>query len=164
MNQGHREFLKTAMMGGPLLASSLTAQTPFRRMNAGTARIDVTPDRPRLCASGDKPDPPRAYAPLISRCMTLFDGRRRMAIVNYPFNCLDVATPILRERCERELDIPPACLVLLATHNHQSPIQIVRENFDYARELAVSAAVQSPHPPADKLAQAQRSRTTWAFP
>jgi hypothetical protein len=54
--------------------------------------------------------------------MTLFDGRRRMALVNYPFNCLDVATPILRDRCERELGIPPECLLLLATHNHQSPI------------------------------------------
>jgi hypothetical protein len=94
-------------------------------MNVGTARVDVTPDRPRLCASGVSPDPPRAYAPLICRCMTLFDGQRRIAIVNYPFNALDVATPILRERCERELGIPAAYLILLATHNHQSPIQII---------------------------------------
>src|ERR1700720_4096170 len=75
----------------------------FQRMNVGTARVDVTPDRPRLCASGVSPDPPRAYAPLICRCMTLFDGKRRIAIVNYPFNALDVATSILRERSEREL-------------------------------------------------------------
>jgi hypothetical protein len=137
-----RGFLKAA--GAAALAGSGIAQTVFRRMNVGTARVDVTPDRPRLCASGDKPDPPRAYAPLISRCMTLFDGSRRMAVVNYPFNCLDVATPILRERCERELGIGPEYLVLLATHNHQGPIQIVRENFDYGRELAekIFAAIQ----------------------
>ena len=48
----------------------------------------------------------------------------------------DVATPILRERVERELGIPPAYLVLLATHNHQGPIQIAEDNFDYGRELA----------------------------
>src|SRR5262245_53888547 len=108
-----RDFLKFA---APLPA---LAQTSFRRMQAGTGRVDVTPDRPRFCSSGDKPDPPRAYAPLLSRCLTLFDGARRLVIVNYPFNCLDVATPILRERCERELGVPPAYLVLLATHNHQ---------------------------------------------
>jgi hypothetical protein len=115
---------------------SAAGQTPFQRMNVGTGRADVTPDRPRMCASGDTPNPPRAYARLISRAMTLFDGSRRMAIVNYPFNCLDVATPILRERCKRELGIGPEYLVLLATHNHQGPIQIVRGNFDYGRELA----------------------------
>ena len=129
----------------------------FRRMNVGTARVDVTPDRARVCASGDKPDPPRAYAPLISRCMTLFDSARRMALVNYPFNCLDVATPILRERCERELGIGPEYLVLLATHNHQGPIQIVRENFDYGRELAdkifatIQRAIRNEEGPADLL-------------
>jgi neutral ceramidase len=131
-----RNFLKSALVGAPGLACVAAGQGAFQRMNCGTARVDVTPDRPRLCASGDRPDPPRAYAPLLCRVMTLFDGRRRMAFVDYPFNCLDVATPILRERCERELQLPPECLVLLATHNHQSPIQIVRENFDYGRELA----------------------------
>ena len=130
-----RDFLKAAP-GAAVLAGALSAQPPFQSMRAGAARVDVTPDRPRVCASGDRPDPPRAYAPLISRVLTLYDGRRRMVFADYPFNCLDVATPILRERCERELGIGPECLVLLATHNHQSPIQIVSGNFDYGRELA----------------------------
>jgi hypothetical protein len=68
--------------------------------------------------------------------MTLNDGVRRFVFVTYDFNCLDVATPILRERIERDLGIAPAYLVLLATHNHQSPIQIVPDNFDYGRWLA----------------------------
>jgi hypothetical protein len=142
---------------GSVVAARALAQSAFRRMNVGCAHVDLTPDRPRYCASGDRPDPPRSYAPLISRCMTLFDGQRRMAIVNYPFNCLDVATPILRERCEREIGIPPAYLVLLATHNHQSPIQIVRENFDYGRELAerifsaIRTAIQNEEGPAELL-------------
>ena len=134
---GRRDLLKYAAGGMAAAAqAALGQQATFQRMNVGTGRVDVTPDRPRVCASGDKPDPPVAYARLISRCMTLFDGRRRMAFVNYPFNCLDVATPILRERCESELHIPPECLVLLATHNHQGPIQIISDNFDYGRELA----------------------------
>jgi hypothetical protein len=131
-----RDLLKCAGASIAAIHQSGFAQTTFQRLNVGTGRVDVTPDRPRVCASGDKPDPPVAYARLISRCMTLFDGRRRMTIVNYPFNCLDVATPILRERFESELGIPPELLVLLATHNHQGPIQIISENFDYGRELA----------------------------
>jgi hypothetical protein len=89
--------------------------------------------------------------------MTLFDGHRRMVVLNYPFNCLDVATPILREHCERELGIPPEYLVLLATHNHQSPIQIVADNFDYGRELAqkifamIQQAIKNEEGPADLL-------------
>ncbi len=127
---GRREFLKVAA------AAPLAAQSNPIKLKAGTAKIDITPDRPRLCASGDKPDPPAAYARLHSRVLTLFDGTRRIVIVNYDLNCLDVATPILRERVERELGVPPAYLVLLATHNHQGPIQIAAENFDYGRELA----------------------------
>jgi len=127
---GRREFLTVAA------AAPLAAQSTPLRLKAGTARIDITPDRPRLCASGDKPDPPDAYARLHSRVLTLFDGSRRIVVVNYDLNCLDVATPILRERVERELSISPAYLVLLATHNHQGPIQIAADNFDYGRELA----------------------------
>jgi neutral ceramidase len=152
-----RQFAKTCFGAAALLVHCTEAQAPFRRMNLGTARVDLTPDKPRVCASGDKPDPPRAYAPLLSRCMTLFDGARRMAIINYPFNGLDVATPILRERCENELGITPEYLVLLSTHNHQSPIQIVRDNFDYGREIAakmfdaIRQAIKNEQGPADLL-------------
>ena len=155
-----RTFVKAAAVGIPALASWNFGQSQpaaSQRMNVGTARVDVTPDKPRLCASGVSPDPPRAYAPLICRCMTLFDGKRRIAIVNYPFNALDVATPILRERCERELGIPPAYLILLATHNHQSPIQIVKTNWDYGHELAekifvmIQNAIRNEEGPADLL-------------
>jgi hypothetical protein len=155
-----RTFVKAAAVGIPALASWNFGQSQpaaFQRMNVGTARVDVTPDKPRLCASGVSPDPPRAYAPLICRCMTLFDGKRRIAIVNYPFNALDVATPILRDRCERELGISPAYLVLLATHNHQSPIQIVKTNWDYGRELAekmflmIQSAIRNEEGPVDLL-------------
>jgi hypothetical protein len=156
MNSGtRRSFLKQAGMAA--LVQAAFGQPAFRRMNVGVGRVDVTPDRPRYCACGDTPNPRRAYAPLISRVMTLFDGQRRMAIVNYPFNALDVATPILRERCERELGIAPEYLVLLATHNHQSPIQIIPDNFDYGRELVekifntIRSAMKSEEGPADLL-------------
>ena len=122
------------MLGSAVFAApqSITG----RAMRAGAAKIDVTPTTPRVCANGRKPDPPDAYAPIMVRCLTLSDGQRRLVIVTYDFNCLDVATPILRERLEKEHGVGPAYLVLLGTHNHQSPIQIVPENFDYGRMLA----------------------------
>ena len=66
-----RAFLATTALGVAGLAGSGFAQTSFQRMNVGTARVDVTPDRPRYCASGDKPDPPRAYAPVSYTHLTL---------------------------------------------------------------------------------------------
>ncbi len=125
MNMNRREFAK---MAG---AAAALAPGAFK---AGTAKVDVTPDKPRWCAGGGRPE--RTYRPIHARCLTLHDGRKRMAIVTYDFNCLDVATPILRERAQKELGIDPASLVLLATHNHQSPLQIAPENFDYGRWLA----------------------------
>ncbi len=116
-------------------AAPVAAAGPLT-LAAGTAKVEITPGRPRVCANGRKPDPPKVYHPLHARCLTLFDGRKRLAIVTYDLNCLDVATPILRERAERELGIDPSYLVLLATHNHQGPIQIVPDNFDYGRWLA----------------------------
>ena len=147
-----KEFLESVGLAVPF-----QKQISFRRMNVGTARVDVAPDRARYCASGDKPDPPRAYAPLIARAMTMFDGQRRLALVDYPLYGLDVATPILRERCERELGIPPEYLVLLATHNHQAPVQNRRDNRDYGLELAekmfgaIERAIKNEEGPADLL-------------
>lgn len=133
-----RSFLKNAGAASLLTSSAFAfpQSTVGRGMRAGTAKIDVTPTTPRVCADGRKPDPPDAYAPVMVRCLTLNDGQRRLVIVTYDFNCLDVATPILRERLEKEQGIDPAFLVLLGTHNHQAPIQIVPDNFDYGRMLA----------------------------
>ena len=72
---------------------------------------------------------------LYARALTLSDGRQRLAIVTYDLNCLDVATPILRKRCRDELDAS-SHLILLGTHNHAAPIQIVPGNFEYGRWLA----------------------------
>lgn len=130
-----RNFLKAAG------ATSLVNATvpPVRsaiRMMAGTAKLDVSPKISRICANGQKPDPPNVYSPLTVRCLTLNDGRQRLVVVTYDFNCLDVATPILREQLEKDMGIDPAHLVLIGTHNHQAPIQIVPDNFDYGRMLA----------------------------
>ena len=105
-------------------------------MKAGTAKVDITPDRSRYDVEKVLIDPPTVYHRVNARCLTLHDGARRMVFVTYDLNCLDYATPILRERVEKELGIPPAYLVLLATHNHQVPMQTIASNFDYGEMLA----------------------------
>lgn len=105
-------------------------------MKAGVARANITPDdwRDRINVMGNK-NKTRDHD-IFARALVLNDGQSRMAIVTYDLNCLDVATPILRTRCRDELRIDPARLVLLATHNHAAPIQIVPDNFKYGRWLA----------------------------
>jgi hypothetical protein len=106
----------------------------MREMKSGLAKIRITPDTPRIQVFGmmSKGNIHDIWA----RCLTLNDGQRRMVVITYDLNCLDVATPILRERCAKELGISAGLLVLLATHNHNAPIQIVPDNFDYGRSLA----------------------------
>lgn len=103
-------------------------------LTAGTAKRNITPKEPRvqvfgMVSGGNASD-------IFTRCLVLYDGEHRLVIVTYDLNCLDVGTPLLRERCERELDIPASHLILLGTHNHNAPIQIVSANFDYGQWLA----------------------------
>ena len=126
-----RHFLAAA----PATAA-LAAKPDPSRMKAGTSKVDVTPTKARYDVEKQLIDPPRVYHPVFARCLTLNDGAHRMVFVTYDFNCLDYATPILRERLEKELGITPAYLILLATHNHQVPMQTIPSNYDYGEWLA----------------------------
>lgn len=116
-----------------LLAPNLSGAVELR---AGVAKAPITPplDPPLIGVMG-KPLTGVIHD-IYARALTLYDGKSRIVIVTYDLNCLDVATPILRQCCRDELGIDPACLILLGTHNHAAPIQIVPGNFDYGRRLA----------------------------
>lgn len=105
-------------------------------MKAGTAKAVITPDdcKGRVLVYGEECE--GVNHDIRARALVLNDGSKRMVIVTYDLNCLDVATPILRVRCRDELGIDPAYLVLMATHNHAAPIQIVPDNYEYGRWLA----------------------------
>lgn len=106
-------------------------------LKAGTAKAVITPDLGEQELIGVMGKPLEGVNhDIYARALTLFDGERRLVIVTYDLNCLDVATPILRERCRDELGLDAAYLVPLATHNHAAPIQIVPGNFAYGRWLA----------------------------
>ncbi len=118
------------LVGALGLAGAASAQT----MTAGTAKGVITNDASRLMVNGRMSQGTKAD--LHARVLVLNDGGSRLVFVTYDLNCLDVATPILRQRVRAELGIDPARLILLATHNHNAPIQINPDNFAYGRRLA----------------------------
>jgi hypothetical protein len=135
-NQWMKNVEMVLVFGFSLALAIFAFRSSASELKAGTAKAVITPSDPlgRILvmggpAKGVKHD-------LYARALVLDDGTRKMVIVTYDLNCLDVATPILRARCRRELGIDPAYLLLLATHNHAAPIQIVPANFDYGRLLA----------------------------
>lgn len=105
-------------------------------MRAGVAKGIITPENWKELTTVMGVKPSRKDHDLFARVLVLNDGESRLAIVTYDLNCLDVATPILRKRCRDELHIPPSHLILMGTHNHSAPIQIVPDNFAYGRWLA----------------------------
>ena len=140
MNTNEREFSRRELLAATSVAIApqiaRAAKPDSGRMKAGTAKVYVTPDKGRYDVEKQLIDPPQVYHRVHARVLTLHDGARRMVFVTYDFNCLDYATPILRERLEKELGIPPAYLILLATHNHQVPMQTIPSNYDYGEWLA----------------------------
>lgn len=103
-------------------------------MKAGVAKTVITPEKPRVITNG--PVATGKLMDLYARALVLNDGNGRLVILTYDLNCLDRATAPLRKRVRDELGIPPERLILLATHNHNGPIQINPGNFDYGDRLA----------------------------
>jgi len=103
-------------------------------LKAGVAKAVISDAAPRVMVNGRVSQ--GVAHDIYARALTLNDGERRLVIITYDLNCLDVATPILRRRAQETYGLDPARLILLATHNHNAPIQIVPENFDYGRRLA----------------------------
>lgn len=127
-----------ALIGLSVNLGHAADEAPAVTMKAGAAKVAITPDWETLkgltLTMGTKAT--HIDHDIFARALVLNDGTSRLAIVTYDLNCLDVATPILRVRCRDELKIPPSHLILMATHNHASPIQICPENFEYGRKLA----------------------------
>jgi len=103
-------------------------------MKAGVAKAVITPDVPLVITNG--PVATGKIADIYARALVLNDGKERLIILTYDLNCLDRATAPLRKRVRDELGIDPARLILLATHNHNGPIQINPDNFKYGDWLA----------------------------
>ncbi len=110
-----------------------TAPAPFT-MKAGVAKAVITNTKSRVMANGRMSQGTKED--IYARALVLNDGEKRLVIITYDLNCLDVGTPLLRQRMQKELGIAPEYLILLATHNHSAPIQINRDNFDYGQWLA----------------------------
>ncbi|MBI2431628.1 MAG: hypothetical protein HYV26_02020 [Candidatus Hydrogenedentes bacterium] len=103
-------------------------------MKAGVAKAVITPEEPLVITNG--PVATGKLTDLYARALTLNDGQERLIILTYDLNCLDRATAPVRKRVRDELGIDPSKLILLATHNHNGPIQINPGNFKYGDWLA----------------------------
>ena len=112
------------------LGGAAAAQT----MTAGTAKGVITNAESLVMVNGRMSQ--GTLEDIHARVLVLNDGSSRLVFVTYDLNCLDVATPILRQRVRSELGIDSSRLILLATHNHNAPIQINPDNFAYGRALA----------------------------
>ena len=103
-------------------------------LKAGVAKAPITNSEPLVMVNGRASQ--EALKDIYARVLTLHDGTNRLVFVTYDLNCLDVGTAPLRARVEKELGIGREFLILLATHNHSAPIQIVPDNFKYGNKLA----------------------------
>lgn len=124
------------MMRVVIIATLCLIAASTQALDAGVAKAAITPERVegRIGVMGE---PLKGVNhDLFARALVLNDGEKRLVLVTYDLNCLDVATPLLRKRLRDELGIGPECFIPMATHNHAAPIQIVPDNFDYGRWLA----------------------------
>ena len=103
-------------------------------IKAGVAKAVITNAESRVMVNGRMSQGTKED--IYARVLVLNDGEKRLVVITYDLNCLDVGTPLLRVRLQNELGIDPEYLILLATHNHSAPIQINRDNFDYGHWLA----------------------------
>ncbi|MEM7367078.1 MAG: hypothetical protein AAF587_00685 [Bacteroidota bacterium] len=104
------------------------------KMKAGVAKAKITNTEPLVMVNGRMSN--GVKEDIYARALVLNDGQKRLIIITYDLNCLDVGTPLLRERLQKEMGIDPEYVILLATHNHSAPIQINRNNFEYGHWLA----------------------------
>lgn len=114
-----------------LIQLPISAQTS---MKAGVAKANITNTESLVMVNGRMSE--GVKEDIYARALVLNDGNKRLVIITYDLNCLDVGTARLRERLQQEMDIDPEYLILLATHNHSAPIQINRNNFEYGQWLA----------------------------
>jgi neutral ceramidase len=103
-------------------------------MRAGVARAVISNTTPRIMVNGRISE--GIHSDIMARVLVLNDGRQRLVIVTSDLNCHDVITPVLRARIADELGMNPSQLILLVTHNHNAPIQINPQNFDYGHRVA----------------------------
>lgn len=134
MEKGMRSLSVVAVCLFLSVITSLALPVEAETMKAGVAKAVITNDEPLVMVNGRVSK--GTLHDIYARALVLNDGAGRLIIVSYDLNCLDVATPILRQRVRDELRIDPSRLILLATHNHNAPIQIVPDNFEYGKWLA----------------------------
>lgn len=119
-------------------------------LQAGSARVDITPPLGRLMAgnAGLRRLGSTVLDPLFARAVVLDSGNETLAVVSCDLlGIMYESTQRIRETVTTETDIPPDNVLIAATHNHQGP-QTVRmfrepdESYVSYLEEQVATAVQ----------------------
>lgn len=126
--------MRHRILWGLLACLVLTGRLDAQEMKAGVAKTVITNTEPLVMVNGNVSE--GTLNDIVARALVLNDGQKRLVILTYDLNCLDHATPILRQRLKDELGIEPAFFLPFATHNHSAPIQINPNNFAYGKWLA----------------------------
>lgn len=106
-----------------LLGSPLAAQTtPARPFRAGAATSNITPPLGEPIVGGFAPYPAtHVHDELYARCLVLDDGNTKLALVVCDLLGFDrQVSDHARELIQKELGIPPANVLISATHTHSA--------------------------------------------
>ncbi|MDP7691127.1 MAG: hypothetical protein QGG89_04750, partial [Vicinamibacterales bacterium] len=87
-----KNLVLVGLLAGLLGPSSVAAQT----MTAGVAKGIITNTESLVMVNGRMSEGTKED--LHARVLVLNDGDSRLVFVTYDLNCLDVATPVLRQR------------------------------------------------------------------
>lgn len=126
-----KRFVRLISAGGLLVLwspasvaqASAAEQAAPSSLQAGFARADITPDvgmfnwtRPNARTYGEVHDP------IFARALVLSDGTTRVALIGWDLlDAREFAVARVRTAVSQATGIPPAHIVIHATHNHSGP-------------------------------------------
>ena len=106
-------------VAAPVFAQEQAAHEQVGQLQAGAARVDITPGASEL-----SPGSQGVLDPLFARAIVIDNSHTRAALLTVDAGGLPSALwEALRDRAERELGIPRSNFLLTATHTHSAPFR-----------------------------------------
>ncbi|MFZ5863432.1 MAG: neutral/alkaline non-lysosomal ceramidase N-terminal domain-containing protein [Nitrospirota bacterium] len=112
----------TPAFSAAMAAVDRVTAPPAMPVEAGAARVDMTPDgRPPLAGYGNRLGRPShgVHDPLYARALALRSGDRTVILISLDLLAVtDDMLAAVETRVRREVALPPGSLILTATHTH----------------------------------------------
>ncbi|MEX2173587.1 MAG: neutral/alkaline non-lysosomal ceramidase N-terminal domain-containing protein [Pirellulaceae bacterium] len=120
------------------LAAALFGPASARaELQAGAAKCDITPSLGQNIIGGFAPFPSQhVHDPLHARCLVLDDGERRLALVVCDLLGIHrLVSDEARQLIEKQTGIPPANVLISATHTHSASSTLGNDRFKHEQAL-----------------------------